>query len=203
MLISVFTLRLVGVNTFLRPIYGWNTTWNKWFVFVMWGREAFYILWSYKSIHSSGGKFLAFWHHKKHFIYFNLLFHNTPNINGSIFLATSFKYYFFILHLYYLLRNIDAKGIIILYWYWPYFKIMKRHDVSVKFTCHGEVIIKNFMSTMYLENTHISFKVMYLCYIYVVLVLYRPFYIIIFIKLLVLPCCICVRTCICVHVCAS
>ena len=32
---------------------------------------------------------------KNHFIYFNLSFHNTPNINSSIFLATSFKYYYF------------------------------------------------------------------------------------------------------------
>ena len=39
----------------------------------------------------------SFRHHKSQFIYFNLPFRNTPNINGSILLATSFKYFFNIL----------------------------------------------------------------------------------------------------------
>ena len=47
-------------------------------------------------------KFLAFSISKTHFIYFNTLLYNTPNINGSIFFSTSFKcsfFIFFILHL--------------------------------------------------------------------------------------------------------
>ena len=47
-------------------------------------------------------KFLAFSISKTHFIYFNTLLYNTPNINGSIFFSNSFKcsfFIFFILHL--------------------------------------------------------------------------------------------------------
>ena len=43
---------------------------------------------------------------KSHLIYFNLPFHNIPNVNGSIFLTTSFKYYFFIHHHLYLFLSL-------------------------------------------------------------------------------------------------
>ena len=47
-------------------------------------------------------KFLAFSNSKCYFIYFNTSHYNSPNINGSIFFTTSFKYYFFILFLLFL-----------------------------------------------------------------------------------------------------
>ena len=42
-------------------------------------------------------KFLGFSNLKNYFIYFNTSLYNSPNINGSIFFITSFKYSFFIL----------------------------------------------------------------------------------------------------------
>ena len=52
-------------------------------------------------------KFLAFSISKTHFIYFNTPLYNTPNINGSIFISTSFKFFFLSFFYYFLFSSLS------------------------------------------------------------------------------------------------